>query len=329
MSNKIKKSKRKKIDKNTKNSKSQDVKTSFPIPFVVSEFEEETFDKPNTSDFISNRIDVLRKGICSYACSDFDDLLSEDELSDDEAISIASKIFTSEITGDAYCWISNKKMLWKGMGLNKEDFALKYARCSVGEFDKRIRRAQDAINHFGSWKYIGTFNKSTMDAIHKASLDFPDIPKVKSQLLDAASQKLILNHDVNITADWVNKKSSKLFSNSTDKKNKKKDTKSSTNPESDTSSNSDAPEENASESQREEPEDNTDYPSDTKGTDQKVASPLSKNKALGSNVIRNLLKKKIKNFSQGRRKDKKQAAKMVAFLQRYIKRFEKLSGKKS
>jgi hypothetical protein len=304
------------------------------------------------SDYSSSPWLFHDEGMAQFFFEDDIQIFSNEEITEEHIFDLSEKLFKSDIGQDVFTYLAANNNIWNKLNLTKEQFANRFSRCSVGEFDKRYRRAQDQVIHLGGPNFIGTFSYTFMDTLHKAYLDRNNNEEVKKKIIELAFEKLKSGKERDIKANWVKEIANNLFGTvETKSKDEKQDSSdfeesteneqkpvhdydesftSTTQEETDEASNSDNSK-----------EDNNPPNDDTKGEDhspphvddseQEVVSnlPNSENKTKDSNVIRGILKKKIESLSQGRRKDKKQAAQIVHFLQRYLRKFEKLSGKKT
>jgi hypothetical protein len=286
------------------------------------------------------------EGMAQFFFEDDIQIFSSVEITEEHIFDLSEKLFKSDIGKGVFTYFAAKNNIWNKLNLTKEQFANRFSRCSVGEFDKRYRRAQDQVIHLGGPNFIGTFSYTFMDTLHKAYLDRDNNEDIKKEIIHLAFEKLKSGKERDITANWVKEIANNLFgvveTKPKDGKYDFSESEESTENEQeavndyDESSTPTAQEETceatnndngkeANNPSDDEPEDDTDYSSRTEATEHKVTKPLTKD----ANVIRGILKNKIKSFSGGRRTDKKQAAQIVLFLKGYVKRFEKLSGKKT
>jgi hypothetical protein len=298
------------------------------------------------SDYSSSPWLFHDEGMAQFFFEDDIQIFSNEEITEEQIFDLTAKIFNSEIGRDVFTYFAVENKIWNKLHLTKEQFANRFSRCSVGEFDKRYRRAQDQVIHLGGPNFIGTFSYTFMDTLHKAYLDRDNNEDIKKEIIHLAFEKLKSGKERDITANWVKEIANNLFgvveTKPKDGKYDFSESEESTENEQeavndyDESSTPTAQEETceatnndngkeANNPSDDEPEDDTDYSSRTEATEHKVTKPLTKD----ANVIRGILKNKIKSFSGGRRTDKKQAAQIVLFLKGYVKRFEKLSGKKT
>jgi hypothetical protein len=226
--------------------------------------------------------ELYKVGLAKCFFGDDVKTFSNDEVTEEQLIDLTEKLFKTDIGTKVFSYFAVKHKTWEKLILTKEQFAMKFSRCSSGELDKRFRRSHDQVIHLGGANFIGTFTDSFMDTLHKVYLDRDKNEGIKKEIIDLAFKKLKTEKELNMTAKWVKETANNLFG---------------------LVENSESPE----------------------STELLL---LDNHEIKVSSEIRSILKGKINELSKNRPEDRKQADQIVSFLQRYLKRFEKLSNKK-
>jgi hypothetical protein len=162
-------------------------------------------------DILTEKLILLRTGIADIFNPSAKELINEHELSRDQAIDIGCKMANSDISGALYCWIASIKKPWKALETSKIKFISTFIDCSEGEFDKRVRRAQDQVDFFGHYRFIKTFDNAFMDELHRVSIKQHDSTSAKHTLLAVATRHLVDKNSEALTVNWVREKATKLF----------------------------------------------------------------------------------------------------------------------
>jgi len=179
--------------------------------FILPKNDENSNDAVCHIDIYTDKLILLRKGIADVFNPSAKELINEQELSRDQAIEIGCKMANSDISGALYCWIASIRKPWKALETSKIKYISTFMDCSEGEFDKRVRRAQDQVDFFGNYRCIKTFGNAFMDELHRVSIKQHDSTSAKHTLLAVATKHLVDKNSDALTVCWVREEATKLF----------------------------------------------------------------------------------------------------------------------
>lgn len=134
---------------------------------------------------------------------------SGEELSIEELKKLSKNLLKSEVGQNLFAFIADKQRAHEKLNMTLDDYAKVFAKCSRGEFNKRVRRAEDEIELFGTPDYIGTLNNAALDALN--SIHFNNTKTAMVDTFKALMAKQEADKNFDITAPEVNSTKLELF----------------------------------------------------------------------------------------------------------------------